>query len=145
QALVRKLHALEEADRLNDLFARLGLPTLQIHETSGTTGRNWQPGRIHMSAWDTARLLWLVDPDAPRPTWKGPDGAPVDAGFLSVESKRLLLGFMADQAYQDVLSTTALCGLPKTQRGIPALLPERWIPDERTGSDRSVRAPDIRG
>jgi hypothetical protein len=144
QALVRALHAMGEAEKINELFERLGLSTLQMHDTSKTTGRSWHPGKFHMSAWDTARLLWLLDPDAPPPAWKAPGGAPVDRGFIGAESRRMLLGFMSEQAYQDVLGTAGLCGVPKTSRGIPALLPERWIPDERNGGDRSARAPDIR-
>ncbi|MFT3767710.1 MAG: serine hydrolase [Minicystis sp.] len=134
QAMIRQIHALGAADRLNTLFERLGLATLQIHDTSPDTGRNWQPGRIHMTAWDTARLLWLLDPDAPPPTWRTPSGAPVDAKFLSVASKRLLLDLLGEQAFHDVLSTAALCGAPRTSKGIPALLPQRWM-----GEDGHVR------
>jgi len=83
-----------------------------------------------MSAWDTARLLWLLDPDAPSPAWKTPAGAPVDAGFLKPESRRLLLDLLAEQAFHDALSTTALCKMPRTRKGIPALMPERWIDGE---------------
>jgi len=130
RALMRRLHALGEAARIDALFGGLGLATLQIHDTSPETGRNWQPGRIHLSAWDTARLLWLLDPEAPPPAWKRPDGSPVDGGFLTAASKRLLLGLLQEQAFHDVLSTTALCRLPRTTRGIPAFLPERWIGDD---------------
>lgn len=124
QAIVRKLHAVGVMDRLSDRFAKLGLGTLQIHDTSRTTGRSWHPGRIHMGAWDTARLLWLLDPDAPPPSW------PVDAAFLSPAAKAQLVTLLGAQAYHDVLTTTALCGTPLTAKGIPALLPERWINPE---------------
>jgi hypothetical protein len=139
QALLRRLHAIGEADRIDALFARLGLSTLQIHDTSAATGRNWQPGRIHMSAWDTARLLWLLDPDAPPPSWRAPGGAPVDAGFLRPGTKALLLGLLGEQRFHDVLSTTALCGRPGTEPGIPALLPARWIGDDgRVGAGEGM-------
>jgi hypothetical protein len=127
RALVKKLHDAGEEDGTNALFAALGLSSLQIHDTSPETGRNWQPGRIHMSAWDTARLLWLLDPDAPSPAWKTPAGGPVNPGFLGPESRRLLLELLGDQAFHDALSTTALCRMPRTRKGIPALMPERWI------------------
>jgi hypothetical protein len=134
QALLKRLHAVGEAARLDAVFARLGLSTLQLHDTSAKTGRNWHPGRIHMSAWDTARLLWLLDADAPAPTWRAPGGAVVDGGFLSAASKRRLLGLLGEQAYHDVLDTPALCGAPRTERGIPARVPDRWI-----GEDGRVR------
>jgi hypothetical protein len=127
RALVKGLHEIGGEAALNALFAGLGLSALQMHDTSPETGRNWQPGRIHMSAWDTARLLWLLDPDAPPPTWTAPGGAPVDTGFLRPESRRLLVELLGAQAFHDALSTTALCRVPKTRKGIPALMPERWI------------------
>jgi hypothetical protein len=130
RALVKKLHDAGEEAGTNALFAELGLSSLQIHGTSPETGRDWHPGRIHMSAWDTARLLWLLDPDAPSPAWKTPAGALVSAGFLGPESRRLLLELLGEQAFQDALSTTALCRMPRTRRGIPALMPERWIDRE---------------
>jgi hypothetical protein len=130
RALVRKLHEASGEAAISALFAGLGLSALQVHDTSPETGRNWQPGHIHMSAWDTARLLWLLDPDAPRPTWKTPAGAPVDADFLRPESRRLLFDLLGEQAFHDALSSTALCRLPRTRKGIPALMPERWIDPE---------------
>jgi hypothetical protein len=145
EAMLRMLHGLGEARRINGLFARLGLGTLQIHGTAPETGRGWRPGRMHMGAWDTARLLWLLDRDAPRPAWTAPDGAPVDTAFLRGPSKELLLGMLAEQAFHDVLSTTALCGRPHTVPGIPALLPARWIGDEGRvrlhGGDRGDARP----
>jgi len=130
RALVKKLHDAGEEAGVDALFAALGLSPLQLHDTSSQTGRNWQPGHIHMTAWDTARLLWLLDPDAPPPVWKTPAGVPVDAGFLRPEGKRLLLSLLHDQAFHDALSTTALCGMPRTRTGIPSLMPERWIDRE---------------
>jgi hypothetical protein len=145
QALVRKLHAVGAADKVDATFARLGLATLQFQGTSKKTGRSWHPGKIHMSAWDTARLLWLLDPDAPPPTWKAPDGKPVDTAFLSAASKKHLLDLLAEQAYHDALSTTSLCGITGVQHGIPALLPSRWIgEDGRVKLEAGALGGDVR-
>jgi hypothetical protein len=127
QVLLKRLHALGEAARLDATFADLGLGTLQIHDTAKETGKGWQPGHIHMTAWDTARLLWLLDPEAPPPPWRWLAGRPVNRDFLSAESKRLLVDLLGEQAFHDVLSTGALCGAPRTEKGLPALLPARWI------------------
>ncbi len=128
RALLKKLHELGQAGALNTLFAGLGLATLQINGTSAQTGGNWNPGQIHMGAWDTARLLWLLDSAAPAPSWtvSGTNNK-VNTEFLKAGSKQILYDFLADQGWHEVLSTTALCGIEKTQAGIPALLPSRWI------------------
>jgi hypothetical protein len=144
QALIRRLHEIGEADTISALFERLGLATLKMSDTSPKTGRSWHPGRFHMSAWDTARLLWLLDDGAPPPPWKAPNGTPPEAAFLGAESRRVLLGLLRDQAFHDALSTTGLCGLPdiqiqlQIQNGIPAVFPERWL-----GGDGRIRAEGI--
>jgi hypothetical protein len=98
-----------------------------------------------MSAWDTARLLWLLDPDAPAPSWRAPGGGPVEQGFLGAASKAKLLSLLGEQAYHDVLSTTLLCGVPRTAPGIPALLPERWITAEgRPALEGTALTSDVR-
>jgi hypothetical protein len=139
QAIVKALHAMKRMEELNPFFARLGLSTLQIHDTSPRNGRNWQPGRIHMTAWDTARLLWLLDPEAPPPSWR------VEGAFLRPESRALLMDLLGEQAFHDVLSTTALCGMERTARGIPALYPSRWIgADGRAQVESGAHGGDIR-
>lgn len=161
RAILRKLHQLGAMDPLNSLFAGLGLPTLQIHGTSPEDGGTWNPGSFHMGAWDTARLLWLLDPDAPRPSWQAPAGSrrppgtspdrptpppgPVDPDFLSPASRALLLGLLREQSFHEALSTTALCGLSAITPGIPALLPTRWIAaDGSVTLDGLRRAQDAR-
>jgi hypothetical protein len=144
RALIRRLHELGEMASLNALFAGLGLSTLQIHGTSPDDGGSWKPGSLHMGAWDTARLLWLLDPDAPPPGWTAPLG-PVERGFLRPASKALLLGLLRDQAFHDALSTGALCGAPAVAPGIPALMPSRWVAaDGSVMLDGLRRAPDAR-
>lgn len=151
RAIIRKLHQLGAMESLSALFAGLGLPTLQIHGTSPEDGGTWRPGSIHMGAWDTARLLWLLDPDAPRPSWRvdadNADNADNADGarFLGPASKALLHGLLREQAFHDALSTTALCGAPAISPGIPALLPERWIAADGSVSLDGLRlAPDAR-
>ena len=72
---VKLLHQTGVIAGLNRRFADLGLRTLQLNDTTPAGGwRNRDGsgvGHIHMSAWDTARLLWL--------DWKlfgGPEGQP---------------------------------------------------------------------
>lgn len=128
RALIKHLHELGEINHLNTLMADLGLRTLQVNGTSAQTGGLWNPGLIHMGAWDTARLLWLLDADAPVPAWKiASSGKAVNAQFMSETSKQVLYDFLAEQGWHEVLSTTALCGIAKTNKGIPALLPARWV------------------
>ena len=47
-------------------------------------GRGWLPGQIHMTAMDTARLLWLIDGGSGT-LWTRPDGTPVPSSILSDE------------------------------------------------------------
>ncbi len=121
----------ELVNGVNALLAGLGLETLQFNNTRPCDGSFFNNagsgvGFHHMSAWDTARLLWLIDPRAPAPSWLV-DGEPVDVDFLSQPAREHLLAVLAEQGLHEVLSTTATCGLPGRLPGIPARLPERWI------------------
>lgn len=72
-ALVAMLHRCgmlgTAGDRLHDAFALYGLPTLRLENTRPDGG--WGNaagagvGQLQMTAWDTARLVWLLDADAP--------------------------------------------------------------------------------
>jgi len=139
EALVRLLHELGFASTIDATFERLGLTTLQMKDTSASTGRGWHPGHIHMTAWDTARLLWLLDPDAPAPTWLAPDGAPVDTGFLTSDSRRRLTALLGDQAFH-ALDTPDHCRAPLGTPGIPARVPERWAPSDGAPSGCNATA-----
>ncbi len=125
-ALLTRIHELGKVQDMNDAFASLGLSTLRIDGTK-PDGSSWNPGQIHMGAWDTARLLWLIDEDAPTPGWKTPAGTPVSNLFITSSSKQILRGFLRDQGWHEVLSTTALCAIPLTKSGIPALLSDKFI------------------
>jgi hypothetical protein len=125
-ALLKQLHGLGEVAAMNAELGELGLGTLQVNGTSALTGGIWQPGQIHMTALDTARLLWLVE-GAPGTLWNRPDGRPVTARVLSDSSRAVLRGLLAGQGFNDALSTTNFCGLEYPSAGIPQRIAERWI------------------
>jgi beta-lactamase class A len=131
-ALLKQLHGRGEVDGMNAELRELGLGTLQVNGTSPLTGGIWQPGEIHMTALDTARLLWLVA-GAPGVLWTRPDGRPVTAAVLS-DSSRVLLGqLLAEQGFNVALSTANFCGLDHPSAGIPQRIADRWV-DPRTGT-----------
>jgi len=126
EALVKLLHEKEEIAGLNTELAELGLGTLQVHGTSPVTGRSWNPGSIHMTALDTARLLLLIE-GGPGVLWRTPAGREVTAAELSPASRMYLQSLLADQALHEALSSTLLCGDPRVERGLPAAVPARWV------------------
>ncbi len=128
--LVGHLHAcglLGGEDRgphaLHRLFAAQGLAGLRVSGTRGDGGWNNSSGagvgQLQMTAWDTARLLWLLAPDAPHPPWL-PEGTPA---LLGEESLNTVLNCLREQRLHDALSSGALAGLPDFVHGIPAHLP----------------------
>jgi hypothetical protein len=120
---------------LDDTFTVYGLPTLAFANTRPDGG--WGNaagagvGQLRMTAWDSARLLWLLDADAPPAPWLAPGTPPL----LSRESRSRVRQWLEDQALHEVLSSTALAGEPGWVAGLPARLSERWIDD-----DGAVRA-----
>ena len=133
RALLKQLHDLGEVDDLNSGLADLGLRTLQVEGTDPATGANWGIGRVTMTALDTARLLLIVN-GGPGVLWRTPAGDPVRAGdVLSRDSRAILLGMMADQGWNDVLTTSNWCGRPYPTGGIPSLVANRWV-DADTGT-----------
>ena len=105
--------------RLNVLFASLGLHTLQLNHTTPKGGwRNGDGsgvGQIHMTAWDTARLLWLLDAEAPPAPWL-PTGTPP---LLKPASRDRLRATLAAQTLDEILSSGALRGVPGWVPGLP--------------------------
>ncbi|WP_205525514.1 serine hydrolase [Pyxidicoccus trucidator] len=126
EALVKLLHEKGGLAGLNTELAELGLGTLQVNGTSPVTGRSWNPGSIHMTALDTARLLLLIE-GGPGVLWRTPTGREVTAAELSPASRVHLQSLLADQALHEALSSTLLCGDPKAERGLPAAVPARWV------------------
>jgi beta-lactamase class A len=126
KALIQWLHQQRRIETLNREFRELGLGTLQLNGTRAEDGYGWGPGRFHMTAFDTARLLWLIEGSGGE-LWRRPDGKPVTAQFLSAESRACLNQLLHDQALHEALSTTCLFGAPEVRPGIPAIIADRWI------------------
>ena len=69
---------------------------------------------IQMTAWDSARLMWLLDDEAPAPPWLA---AP--AKLVSDESRERLRGWLEAQQLNEILGSSSLVGLPGWVRGLP--------------------------
>lgn len=130
---------------LNDTFASIGLPSLQMNRTRGVDGlwgnradaynpESSSLSHIHMPAWDTARLLWYMrttadTPSAERPRWYGSSRSReyVNPFAISDEVKKYFWANLGNQLFHEVLSNTIHCeqrlGGPL---GIPALMPSKW-------------------
>jgi len=126
RALLQMLHQRGHMEVMNREFRELGLETLQVNGTRAIDGYGWQPGQIHMTALDTARLLWLID-GPPGELWRGANGKPVAAEFLSDASRKYLKQLLGDQALNEALTTSNLSGVTNVRPGIPSVVAPRWI------------------
>jgi hypothetical protein len=110
---------------LHRLFAELGLPTLRFANTTADGG--WGNaagsgvGQIQMTAWDTVRLLWWLDPDASSCPW-----LPASVWQLQAASREALLAGLREQGLDIVLSSGALAGVAGYRPGIPNRLQAHW-------------------
>jgi hypothetical protein len=115
---VALLHRLELVETLNHRFAELGLATLQLNGTQPNGGwRNADGsgvGHIHMTAWDTLRLLWLLDAQAPPPPW-----LPPGTTLLRDTTRAHLQAVLRRQQLDHVLSSGSLRKLPGWVPGLP--------------------------
>lgn len=115
---------------LNDVFKAYGLPTLQLNRTTPTGGwRNANGagvGHIHMTAWDTARLLWLLDAQAPPAPWLPAGTAPL----LQASTRNHLRAVLAAQQLDEVLSSGRL----KNEAGWVPGLPDAPAFAHKTGT-----------
>jgi hypothetical protein len=115
---VALLHRVNAVDPLNHRFAALGLATLQLHDTTAAGGwRNGDGsgvGHIHMTAWDTVRLLWLLDAQAPPPPWLAPGTT-----LLQDATRAHLHGVLQRQRLDHVLSSGSLRDVPGWVPGLP--------------------------
>ncbi len=133
KALLKQLHDLGEVDRLNAELHDLGLGTLQIRGTDPASGAKWGIGKITMTSLDSARLLLLLG-GGPGVLWRTEGGKRVRADdVLSRDSRAILLGMLADQGWNDVLTTANWCGRSYPRPGIPSLVADRWV-DPGTGT-----------
>ncbi len=116
--LIALLHRLSMIGPLNERFAALGLPTLRLGGTRPDGGwRNADGsgvGHIHMTAWDTARLLWLLDAEAPAPPW-----LPAGTALLRPPTRDHLHAVLRRQRLDGVLSSGTLRDLPGWVPGLP--------------------------
>ncbi len=137
-----------ETNHLNRWFDSLGLSTLRLSDTRPDGGwRNGDGagvGHLHMTAWDTVRLLWLVDePGAASavPPWRTNASVPI----LLPESRRRIWGFLQDQGLHEILSSTVLAGVPGWQAGLAAHVPMRWLQADGSAQVEDAMFPaDIR-
>ena len=123
-ACVALLHRCGVVDMLNQRLRALGLHTLRLEGTRPDGGwRNADGagvGRIHMTAWDTVRLLWLLDADAPPPPWlSGLPGLREGTTLLQPATRDHLRAVLARQQLDEVLSSGALREVPGRVAGLP--------------------------
>jgi hypothetical protein len=120
---VALLHRVGMVGTLNDSLRAWGLHTLQLNDTTPQGGwRNADGsgvGHIHMTAWDTVRLLWLLDADAPPPPWLPADCSKLQPAKLQPATRQHLRAVLQRQQLDQVLSSGALKGVPGWQPGLP--------------------------
>jgi hypothetical protein len=135
--MVALLHRCGMVDVLNQRFAALGLHTLQLHHTQA--GGGWRNadgagvGRIHMTAWDTVRLLWLLDAGAPPAPW-WPAGEPL----LQAATRERLLALLQAQELNEMLSSSSLMGVPGWVAGLPGRFAHKTGATDNYGSDAGI-------
>ncbi|GAA4223514.1 hypothetical protein GCM10022254_00770 [Actinomadura meridiana] len=131
-ALIKLLHDHKAVDPLNKTFQDLGLETLQLKGTRASNGGRWS-NEITMSSLDTAKLLTLVN-GAAGTLWRAPSGKRVKADdVLSPASRKFFRDELAQQGFNDMLSSTNWCGGDYPAPGLPNATPSRWI-----GADGTV-------
>jgi hypothetical protein len=126
RALLKMFHDHGEIEPLNREFRELNLPTLQVNGTSPADGGGWAPGQIHMTAFDTARLFWIID-GGPGIFWKGANGQPVTSAILSDSSRAFFKKLLSEQAFNDALTTANFPGANNVRAGIPSRVATRWL------------------
>ncbi|SDI00575.1 Beta-lactamase enzyme family protein [Sinosporangium album] len=127
-ALIKLLHDKGAVNELNQTFQSLGLETLQLKNTNPATGGRWS-NPVTMTSLDTAKLLVLIN-GLPGNAWNAPDGTRVTSAVLSPASRQVFKNHLADQGWNDMLSTANRCGDPVP--GIPHRVPPRWVGDDGT-------------
>src|SRR5262249_34846295 len=115
-----------EIELLNREFRELNLGTLQINGTSPADGRRWKIDGVTVTAFDVARLFWIVD-GGPGEMWLGADGKPVTAKLLSDSSRAFLNKLLSEQGFNDALCTVNFPGAKNIRPGIPSRVADRWI------------------
>jgi len=120
---IRRAHGIETHNELHGLFEALGLSGLRLSHTQPDGG--WGNaagagvGHLQMTAWDSLRLLWLLDPDAPPAPWLAPGMPPILGA-----SRAHVLHCLREQRLHQILSSRQLVDVPGWIDGIPARLPD---------------------
>ena len=131
-ACVALLHRHGLIETLHGRFAAWGLPTLKLRDTKPDGGwRNGDGsgvGHIHMTAWDTVRLLWLLDAEAPPAPWLAPGAA-----LLRPATRDRLRRVLQRQQLDHVLSSGSLRQLAGWVPGLPDAPGVNVIGQHRTG------------
>jgi hypothetical protein len=132
-ACVALLHRCAMVDTLNTTLRVWGLHTLQLNDTTPQGGwRNADGsgvGHIHMTAWDTVRLLWLLDAGAPLAPWLHP-GTPT----LQPATRDHLRAVLQRQQPDHILSSGALLDLTNPVHGWVPGLPDAPAFAHKTGT-----------
>ena len=133
RGLIRRDTHRELINELHDLFNAQGLTTLRLANTQASGGwRNGDGagvGQLQMTAWDSLRLLWRLQ-DAAAP-WL-PEGAPP---MLGRASRQRLMGWLAAQQLNEVLSSSSIAHLPGWQPGIAGRFAHKTGTTESYASD----------
>jgi len=126
---------------LHTLLAQQGLGTLRLANTRPSGGWGNRDGagvgQLQMTAWDTLRLLWRLQP-TPAP-WL-PDGA---APLLPDSGREQVMAWLAAQQLNQVLSTSSLRHLPDWRAGIAGPFAHKTGTTESYAADAGrVELPD---
>jgi hypothetical protein len=126
QALLKMFHDQNEIESLNREFRELNLPTLQINGTDPKNGRGWDTAKITLTAWDIARMFWLIDGGA-KNFWNDANGQPITEKILSEDSRAFLKKILSEQGFNNGLTTANFPGTKNVPPGIPSRVADRWI------------------
>lgn len=137
RGVIRRDGGAEVYNDLHALFAAEGLPGLRLAHTQPDggwgNGAGSGVGRIQMTAWDSVRLLWRLDTDAPPAPWL-PAGAPPLLGASLEPIRRALEA----QQLNEILSSGSLTALPGWVPGIPARFAHKTGNTENYSSDAGI-------
>ncbi|MGQ3053647.1 MAG: hypothetical protein ACT6S0_17850 [Roseateles sp.] len=142
---IRHAAGREVQNELHDLFAAERLPGLMIANTRADGG--WGNaagagvGQIQMTAWDTLRLIWRLDVDAPPPHWL-PAGTPP---LLGAATRDVLRRTLEAQRLHHNLSSESLRALPGWVVGIPARFAHKTGNTQNYSSDAGIVHDDAAG
>ncbi|WP_310388934.1 serine hydrolase [Roseateles sp.] len=116
---IRRVGQTEVHNELHQLFESLGLFGLRLANTRADGG--WGNaagagvGHLQMTAWDSLRLLWWLDAQAPAAPWlTGGHARLLGASLAHV------MDCLEQQTLHEILSSATLRGLPGWVAGLPA-------------------------